>query len=238
MSILMVQRIPINLWPTSIWQGLSQVILLVSLIACSLSPTKANEPDPTEPGSDASQVGVASWYGPGFHGKRTASGAIYNQHELTAAHQTLPIGSRVIVTNLQNGRSVEVAINDRGPFVKRRIIDLSYAAARVLGMVGPGTIPVRIDLIESGPTEIRTIRANLDYTLQVGSFIEIENAQELKDQLAKSNSWDSRISIVPFRSRDSIYHRVQLGTFSNRSEAEMHADDLARQGFSVIIMEK
>src|SRR5262250_2552941 len=85
------------------------------------------------------QSGVASWYGPGFHGKRTANGEIYDQYELTAAHRTLPLGTRVLVTNLTNGRAVEVRINDRGPFIDGRAIDLSYAAARMIDMVGPGT---------------------------------------------------------------------------------------------------
>lgn len=143
-----------------------------------------------------------------------------------------------MVTSLQNGRSVEVSINDRGPFVKGRIIDLSYAAAKALGMVGPGTIPVHIELIDSGPSRIRTIRSNLDYTLQVGSFVDIENARELKDHLEKSSPWVSRISIVPFQAQDGIYYRVQLGTFSNRREAEMLARRLAREGSPIIIVEK
>ena len=93
------------------------------------------------------QTGVASWYGPGFHGNRTANGEIYDQYELTAAHPTLPLGTRAMVTNLANGRSVEVRINDRGPFVGGRAIDLSYAAARVLDVVRPGTARVRIDVL-------------------------------------------------------------------------------------------
>src|SRR3954471_24541332 len=91
---------------------------------------------PGTPG--AIQTGIASWYGPGFHGKRTANGEVYDQYELTAAHQTLPLGPRVMVTSLSNGRAVEVRINDRGPFVGGRVIDLSYAAASVIGMLGPG----------------------------------------------------------------------------------------------------
>src|SRR5688500_11069556 len=78
------------------------------------------------------QVGVASWYGPGFHGKRTASGERFDQNDLTAAHRKLPLGSEVKVTNLENGRSIIVAINDRGPYIKGRVIDLSKAAARRL----------------------------------------------------------------------------------------------------------
>jgi rare lipoprotein A len=91
------------------------------------------------------ETGVASWYGPRFHGKRTASGEIFNQEKLTAAHRTLPWGSRVRITNLVNGRSVVVEINDRGPAVKGRIIDVSRAAARTLGMVESGTTTVRVE---------------------------------------------------------------------------------------------
>jgi rare lipoprotein A len=98
----------------------------------------------SQPG--AIQEGVASWYGPGFHGKATTSGEVYDQHDMTAAHQSLPLGTRVMVTNLQNGRSVEVRINDRGPFAKSRVIDLSYAAASTLDMIAGGTAPVRIEV--------------------------------------------------------------------------------------------
>jgi rare lipoprotein A (peptidoglycan hydrolase) len=91
--------------------------------------------------------GTASWYGPGFHGKKTASGEIYDQNKLTAAHKTLPLGSKARVTNLDNGNAVEVEINDRGPFVEGRIIDLSRAAAGALGFVKSGTAPVQVELI-------------------------------------------------------------------------------------------
>jgi len=92
-----------------------------------------------------SERGHASWYGPGFHGRRTASGERFDQNALTAAHRRLPLGSRVTVTNLENGRSVRVAINDRGPYVDGRVIDLSRAAARRLGMIGDGIVRVRIE---------------------------------------------------------------------------------------------
>ena len=91
--------------------------------------------------------GTASWYGPGFHGKKTASGEIYDQTKLTAAHKTLPLGTKARVTNLDNGSTVEVEINDRGPFVEGRIIDLSRAAAGALGFVESGTAPVEVELI-------------------------------------------------------------------------------------------
>jgi rare lipoprotein A (peptidoglycan hydrolase) len=98
-----------------------------------------------------SQSGVASWYGEPFHGRRTASGETYDMRELTAAHPSLPFGTRVRVRNLDNGRDVEVRINDRGPFVKQRIIDVSRRAAETLGMIGPGTARVRITVIQEPP---------------------------------------------------------------------------------------
>jgi peptidoglycan lytic transglycosylase len=110
-------------------------------------PEKAPEPAPGTRPDAASQTGEASWYGEPHHGRRTASGEIFDMHQLTAAHRTLPLGTRVIVTNLRNGRSVEVRVNDRGPHVAGRIIDLSYAAARELGAVGGGTIPVRVRVL-------------------------------------------------------------------------------------------
>ncbi len=90
---------------------------------------------------------VASWYGRPFHGRRTASGEVYDMYKLTAAHPTLPFGARVRVTSLRNGRSVEVRINDRGPAVRGRIIDLSYAAARAIDSVGAGVFPVRLRVV-------------------------------------------------------------------------------------------
>jgi rare lipoprotein A len=103
---------------------------------------------PIEPETGATQTGIASWYGPGFHGRQTASGEIYDQYALTAAHQTLPHGTRLRVTNLANEREVIVRINDRGPFVDDRIIDLSYTAARQLDMIGPGTVAVRLEVLD------------------------------------------------------------------------------------------
>jgi len=91
---------------------------------------------------------VASWYGYPHHGRKTASGLHFNMYELTAAHRTLPIGTRVRVTNLLNGRAVTVMVTDRGPFVKNRMLDLSYAAAREIDMIGPGTAPVRLEIID------------------------------------------------------------------------------------------
>jgi rare lipoprotein A len=102
----------------------------------------------TYPFRDDQLEGIASWYGPGFHKKTTASGEVYDMYLLTAAHRELPLGTFVEVRNLTNGKKVLVKINDRGPFVDGRIIDLSYAAAREIDMIGDGTAPVRIRVLE------------------------------------------------------------------------------------------
>jgi rare lipoprotein A len=209
-------------------------LALASLSACAVPAGKVKLPPFSAPEGRAAQTGIASWYGPGFHGQATASGVIYNQYDLTAAHQTLPLGSRVVVTNLNNGKSVEVLINDRGPFAKGRIIDLSHAAAQSIELVGPGTAPVRIEVIEA-PYKIPAIRASLDYTLQLGSFAQLENAQQMRDRLQQSFA---EIAVVPTQSSNGTYYRVQLGTYSNRAAAEEKARQLAQNGFSVIIMEK
>src|SRR5881394_4376851 len=124
------------------WGGAACALVVAG--GCALF--RAPQPPPI---ADGMQIGVASWYGPGFHGNRTANGEIYDQYELTAAHPSLPLGTRVMVTNLENGRAVQVRVNDRGPFVGGRAIDLSYAAARTIGMVGPGTVRVRVEVLGS-----------------------------------------------------------------------------------------
>jgi len=125
------------------WGVVVGLTLATGVAGCGLF----SKPKPVASTPGATQEGIASWYGPGFHGRRTASGEVYNQYDLTAAHQTLPHGTRVRVTNLANDRFVLVRINDRGPFVDDRIIDLSYTAARQIEMIGPGTAPVRVEVL-------------------------------------------------------------------------------------------
>ncbi len=191
--------------------------------------TKAPQPGP-------SQTGFASWYGPGFHGKLTASGKTYDQTVHTAAHRTLPLGTRVRVTNLANGRSTEVTITDRGPFMKDRIIDLSYAAAQELGMIDKGTARVRLEVLD-GPVKVDQIRSQLDYTLQFGSFAQMDKAVRLKELLHQAFP-PSDVSIVRFDKDGGTYYRVQAGVFTDRGAAEARARRMTEQGFSVIIMEK
>jgi len=151
-------------------------------------------------------------------------------NDLTAAHNTLPLGTYAIVTNLNNGKSVTVRINDRGPFVKNRVIDLSYAAARVIGLVGPGTAPVRIEVLrEKSPP-----RSALRYSVQVGSFVSRRNAADLQKTLAGRFSG---VYISTFETANQTYYRVRLKARS-RGEAEAVARKLAAAGQIAIIFEE
>ncbi len=214
--------------------GVPTLLILLLVGACSLPPSKVKVPTVSQVHGRVTQSGIASWYGPGFHGKATASGTVYNQNDFTAAHQTLPLGTRVMVTNLQNGSSTEVTINDRGPFAKARIIDLSYAAGATLGMIGPGTIPVRLEVLDS-PQPVQSIPASLNYTIQIGSFLERTNAQQLRERVA---GFFSDVTIVPLSSKDTIYYRVRLGTFADRNAAEAQARRVSQAGYPAIIVEK
>jgi rare lipoprotein A len=128
-----------------------------STVSAPMSPSVISKPDTVETPSATPtapvlpvRVGQASWYGPGFSGRKTASGDLFDEEKFTAAHKTIALGSRAKVTNLANGKSVEVEINDRGPFVQGRIIDLSQAAAQALGIIDRGTARVRVDVLSDG----------------------------------------------------------------------------------------
>ncbi|MBI4811217.1 MAG: septal ring lytic transglycosylase RlpA family protein [Ignavibacteriales bacterium] len=132
------------------------VILIISfeIIGCVASPRFTSDKFVKSSSEDEgfSEEGVASYYADEFNGRQTSNGEIYDMNELTAAHRTLPFNTLVKVTNVQNGKSVVVRINDRGPFKGERIIDLSLAAAKTLGMIGPGTVNVKLEIIELGDT--------------------------------------------------------------------------------------
>jgi len=126
--------------------ALAGLLLAAAAVSCG-----GKQPPPVSPADldDYKEKGMASWYGKPYHGRTTASGERYDMHQMTAAHRTLPFGTVVRVTNLENGRKVEVRITDRGPFKKGRIIDLSYAAAKKLDMIGPGVVKVKIVVVKT-----------------------------------------------------------------------------------------
>ncbi|HTU33083.1 MAG TPA: septal ring lytic transglycosylase RlpA family protein [Candidatus Acidoferrum sp.] len=188
-------------------------------------PGSSGQP-PVRPSAPATQPpiagafvedGVASWYGPGFDGHHTSNGEIYDMHQFTAAHRTLPFNSVIRVTNLTNGKQTEVRINDRGPFVSNRVIDLSYAAAQAIGMVGPGTAEVRLELVSA-----TNLSAGF-FGVQVGAFLRPENAERLKGQLEARYS---PVNVVTFDSPTGVFYRVRVGRFDTESEARQLATQL------------
>ena len=190
------------------------------------------------------QEGAASWYGNDFHGKETSSGEIYNMHAMTAAHKTLPLGVYVKVHNRNNGREIVVRVNDRGPFVDGRIIDLSYSAARVLGVVKSGVARVQIealgylDRVLKGKT---AYRAPLSYdtgsfAIQVGSCASLENARIVADDMRKRFVFTIiREAIV----KGERFYRVHAGNYVSLKEAErvrkFSSDKLIKEGFVVAL---
>jgi rare lipoprotein A len=181
---------------------------------------------PVPPTVGAEEVGMASWYGAPHHGRRTASGEVYDMHQLTAAHRTLPFGTRVLVTNRDSHQSAEVRVNDRGPFVEGRILDVSYAAARLLGAIGPGTIPVRIRVVSLPP------RAGVGgpYAVQIGSFATRGRAEALRDAVSGATIVESLVA------GETLY-RVRLGPYPDREQAAAAARDLAARGHPVLVLE-
>ena len=146
---------------------------LAFLAGCStavVTTRPAPVPAPGPPAEGHEEVGVASWYGTQHHGKRTASGELFDMNQLTAAHRSLPFGTRLRVINRDNNRSTEVRVNDRGPFVKGRILDVSYAAARQLGALGSGTFPVRLRIIALPTTRADATPDTQDLTPRLASL--------------------------------------------------------------------
>jgi rare lipoprotein A len=209
------------------------VVLLVGALSvtssCSLPPLSGWHP-PARAGGHYAETGTASWYGPGFVGNHTSSGEVYNLGQMTAAHQTLPLGTRVMVTNLENGRSVEVRVNDRGPFAKSRIIDLSRAAAREIGLIAPGTAPVRLESIDDeGPPGV------VAYAVQAGAFQDGDKATALRADLARRFA---DVYLSPLDTSDTHYYRVRVGPFDRRDDALVRARALAGSGFPAMVVEE
>lgn len=170
------------------------------------------------------EEGVASWYGPGFHGKTTANGERYNQYAMTAAHKILPLGTTVTVTNVRTRRSVTLRINDRGPFVDDRVIDLSRKAAEQLGIIAAGTGRVRIQTVGAIPGMRDDGDLDGDFYVQVGSFAVQGNAQRLTEKLK-----DSGLSARVQRSESRDLWHVQVGPWKDLFAAEKALPGLLRE---------
>jgi rare lipoprotein A len=179
------------------------------------------------------EEGTASWYGPDFHGKKTANGETFNTYTLTAAHRTLPFGSLVKVVSLENDKEIVVRINDRGPFKKNRIIDLSMAAAQELGVLKNGTMNVKLILLEEGQNTYHRYKKDQTYNIQIASFSNEESAFKLADSL-KEKGMEVSIQKVEL---DKTYHRVIIENL-NYAEVQLYRVKLQEQGIEKYLVVK
>jgi len=170
------------------------------------------------------ESGIASWYGAEFHGRQTANGETYNMYGLTAAHRLMPLGTTIKVTQRETGRSVTVRVNDRGPFVRGRILDLSYGAAKALGMTGNGTAPVAIEVVSLPQDSLKT--AGSPYTVQAGAFESEANAKNLADRLRKKYP---DVYLLSVRTNQNTVYRVRVGSLGQKQSAFQLADRLSRE---------
>jgi len=254
--------------------SLTGYLLVASLLSsCTgihgpMSVPSAGEPQPdtlgTEPPPPSRvQVGVASWYGKAFHGRPTASGEIYDMYRPTAAHLTAPLGTYALVTNLDNGQSVRVRINDRGPHKRRRILDLSYEAARQIEMVRAGSARVKVEFlaesvslsqpsvipvdpssqpsvisVDTSPDQRNSVQVfetlgMQPFVVQIGAYQDQTNAVRAQKTLTTMypNVW---ITIAPESAQP--LHRVQLGPFQNRDEAERVVHAVKARGYAAVVV--
>lgn len=209
------------------------MMILSFFLSVACAPLK--KPPATELLSMEPTKGLASWYGLEFHGKPTASGEIYNMYEYTCAHREYPFGTKLKITNLKNGKEVLCIVNDRGPLVPGRDIDLSFASAKKIDMIGSGLTEVLIQPVGRELSYVKHVKYSPlsgQLTIQVGSFREIENAIRLKQALSikYSNVYISKIFV-----KGDTFFRVRVGKYMRYEEAYSVAKDLAQEGYSVYI---
>lgn len=198
--------------------------LMIILAACAPSKKEVRY-KPFEPGKmpQYREVGLASWYGEEYHGRRTANGEVYDMYAMTAAHRTLPFNTRVRVTNLENRKKAEFRINDRGPFIPGRIIDLSNSGAKAIEMLAKGTAQVTVEAIGFSGGQLPSLEGI--FAVQVGAFGEKENATRLQSELKKKYP---NVHIVLWESNVKRLYRVRLGAFRTEAEAHRYSEILRK----------
>jgi rare lipoprotein A len=244
-GLVLIRRI---LRGAALWGGL---LILAACSSQSYAPPPPSSPGQPKPyrvngrwyqpiahARGFAQEGIASWYGRQFHGRKTSSGETYDMYAMTAAHKTLPLGTYVRVRNLRNGKTLDLRINDRGPFARGRIIDLSYAAAKTLGVVGPGTAPVKVTALGApalgakggaAPGYVPVDYYSGNFTFQVGAFAERANAQRLVGQL---NRRYRNAHMTTYFDGQRTFYRVRVGSSSDLEQAAAYEQALIRDGFT------
>jgi len=200
-----------------------------------IQKSEAKQPDISQP---ETKYIVASWYGPDFHGKLTSSGEPYNMYANTCAHKEYPFGTKLKVTNISNNKITECTVTDRGPFIPGRDLDLSFACAKEIELVGPGTGKVRIDYLGRDMRYIKYIKysptgGDGPFTIQVGSYRELSNAMRLKTSLEFKYS---KVYIMDTDINGNKYYRVRIGKFKTKDDAYTLAKTLADEGYNTFII--
>lgn len=228
-------------------QLITLLVLLITLPACSPAasgdfthPTQkpyvinntVYYPIPSSYGF--TQSGTASWYGKDFHGRKTSNGETYNMYEMTAAHKTLPMNTILLVKNIENNREIVTRVNDRGPFVRGRIIDLSYSAAHDLDIVGQGTARVHITALgdaKKGNRELKIMAKNFyvgEFYVQIGSFTDRNNARRLQQRFSQAGH---TTLIQKYYDQHKTYHRVHVYVGTTLQGAHQQRNVLESRGY-------
>jgi rare lipoprotein A len=216
--------------------------LLFSLASCTTYESRPETYYPKTSKAETVPAGskyvIASWYGADFNGRPTASGEIFDMHKKTCAHKEYPFGTKLMVTNTLNDKSVECTVNDRGPFIPGRDLDLSYFCAKEIGLISTGTAKVRIDYLDRDTRYVKYIKYSssgdkVPVTIQVGSFKDESNASRLKTALEFKYSG---VHVTEAEIKGVTYYRVRIGKFKNKDEARDFAKKLADEGYDVLVI--
>lgn len=208
-------------------------LLIAFLASCSSVRARTS----TAPVSEKTNT-VASWYGPKFHGRPTASGEIFDMYAMTCAHKEYPFGTRLKVTNMENNRSAECVVNDRGPFVEGRDIDLSYAVAKEIGVIGPGVTRVTLetkgrDASYIRPVKVQTSEMKGPFAIQVGAFTESIKAIQLKVALRQKYV---NVYVQETEVNGETYYRVRVGNYQDYNNALSVAEKLGQEGYQALLL--
>jgi rare lipoprotein A len=209
-------------------QALLSGLLLFSACAGKEAPTDLALPLTPVPDQVYAETGVASWAGKERHNKKTASGEVFDQEAISAAHRTLPLGIMIRVTNLDNEKSIKARIIDRGPFVKSRMLEVSYGAAKELGFAAQGTTRVSIETLKD-------IEEAGKYTVQAALYTEEESAKFLKRRLSRKFEL---VSISSFETNSTRYFSVRVGAYASVERAEQIAAKLTSEGLEPVVLRK
>ncbi|KWT94227.1 septal ring lytic transglycosylase RlpA family protein [Candidatus Magnetominusculus xianensis] len=212
-------------------------IILAVVIGCGCTRAVKVPPRKAERIPEAPMtMMIASWYGPDFHGKLTASGEVYDMYGMTAAHKTLPFGTILRLTNPDTGAAATITITDRGPFVPGRDIDLSYRVAKDIGVIGPGVLAVMVQYIGRDMKYAKYIKvsdaASSAYTIQIAAYEDIKSAERLKAVIIESHPG---VFIMQAVVNGKVYYRVRVGRYTDKEKAMSEAKHFANEGYDTYV---